>query len=162
MGYICSCQCFTSQNLERKRLLHKKIVFAFSNHHQCPWAPLVSHRAACLLCFIENFLPASPAARERGRGGGATQIQRLICLLVKRNSRPHFLMRALIKPGGVWPENGRGSEEILWPRRDKDPAMRIGGYPTGVKTRLAEAAKCIKCISGGSDSLLSLPQIDLY
>lgn len=26
----------------------------------------MSHRAACLLCFIENFLPASPAAEERG------------------------------------------------------------------------------------------------
>lgn len=111
--YLLLSGCFTSPNLERKRLLHEKIVFAFSNQHQCPWAPLVSHRAACLLCFIENFLPASPAAGERVGRGGATPIQRLICLLVKRNSRPHFLMRALIKSGGVWPENGRGSDEIL-------------------------------------------------
>lgn len=69
---------------------------------ECPEAPLVSYQAACLLCFIENFLPASPAAGEGGRRGGATQIQRLICLLVKRSSRLHFLMRALIKSGGVW------------------------------------------------------------
>ena len=107
--YLLLSGCFTSPNLERKRLLHEKIVFAFSNQHQCPWAPLVSHRAACPLCFIENFLPASPAAGgERAGRGGATPIQRLICLLVKRNSRPHFLMRALIKSGGVWPENGEG------------------------------------------------------
>lgn len=106
--YLLLSGCFTSLNLETQLLLQQKIVFAFSNQHQCPWAPLVSHRAACLLCFIENFLPASPAGRERGRRGGATQIQRLICLLAKRNSRPHFLMRALIKSGGVWPENERG------------------------------------------------------
>lgn len=34
---------------------------------------------------------------KRGRRGGATRIQRLICLLVKRSSGLHFLMRALIK-----------------------------------------------------------------
>lgn len=95
--------CFTSPNLEWKRTLRQKIAFAFSNQHQCPWAPLVSHRAACLLCFIENFPPASPAARVgvgglgEEDGGGATPIQRLICLLAKRNSRPYFLMRSLIK-----------------------------------------------------------------
>lgn len=102
--YLLPSGCFTSPNLEWKRTLRQKIAFAFSNQHQCPWAPLVSHRAACLLCFIENFPPASPAARVWVRGvwgeedgGGATPIQRLICLLAKRNSRPYFLMRSLIK-----------------------------------------------------------------
>lgn len=136
MGYICSCQgVSTSPNLEWKWILQEKIVFAFSNQHQCLWAPLVSHRAACLLCFIENFLPASPAAGERGRRGGATQIQRLICLLVKRNSRPHFLMRALIKSEGDWPENGRGGTKRYYDKWEIRflPSIAIGHHSTGVK-----------------------------
>lgn len=148
--YMLLPGCFTSPNLERKRLLQQKIVFAFSNQHQCPWAPLVSHRAACLLCFIENFLPASPAAGERGRRGGATQTQRLICLLVKRNSGPHFLMRALIKSGGVWPENGRGGEQRDTVTRGEIrflPSVARRGYSTGVKPQ-QKTAMCIKCISG--------------
>lgn len=72
--YLVLSGPFTSPNLERKPLLHEKIVFAFSNQHQCPWAPLVSHRTACLLCFIENFLPAPPAAGGR-RGGGEEPLQ---------------------------------------------------------------------------------------
>lgn len=71
--YLLPSGCFTSPNLEWKRTLGKKIAFAFSNQHQCPWAPLVSHRAACLLCFIENFPPASPAARVGVGVGGALQ-----------------------------------------------------------------------------------------
>lgn len=138
MGYICSCQgVSTSPNLEWKWIRQEKIVFAFSNQHQCLWALLVSHRAACLLCFIENFLPASPAARERGRRGGTTQIQRLICLLVKRNSRPHFLMRALIKSEGVWPENGSGGGGAQryydeWEIRFL-PSTDMGHHPASVK-----------------------------
>lgn len=116
--YLLLSGCFASPNLERKQLLQQNIVFAFSNQHQCPWAPLVSHRAACLLCFIENFLPASRAAAERGRRGGATRIQRLICLLVKRNSGLHFLMRALIKSRGVWP----GKDKISAKRGDLRPS----------------------------------------
>lgn len=53
--------------------------------------------------FFQLLQQPEREGREGGRRGGATQIQRLICLLVKRNSRPHFLMRALIKSGGVWP-----------------------------------------------------------
>lgn len=58
--------------------------------------------------FHWEFSSSFSSSRREGRRGGATQIQRLICLLVKRNSRLHFLMRALIKSGGVWPENGGG------------------------------------------------------
>lgn len=58
-----------SGRLAKFRMEKKKRVFAFSNQHRCPWAPLVSHRAACRLCFIQNILPASPAAGGEGEEG---------------------------------------------------------------------------------------------
>lgn len=125
--YLLLTACLTCPNLDGKQLLPWKIVFAFANQRQCPWARLVSHRAACLLCFIENFPPASLAAGERGRRGGATRIQRLICLLVKRSSGLHFLMRALIKSGGFWPGKdtifGQANERPQWSKRVSKPKL---------------------------------------
>lgn len=96
---------------------------------------------------------------EWGRRGGATPIQRLICLFVKRNSRPHFLMEALIKLRGVglvWPgSEGRaggggggycGEEQIRLL-----PSVAIWGPPIGVKALMTNRNGWIRGVAGWGD-----------
>lgn len=108
-----------------------------------------------------------------GRRGGATQIQRLICLLVKRNSRPHFLMRALIKSGGVWPWEwkcgggcGGCCREILWRGGEIRflPSVAIWEHPTGVKKKTRKKKKPLNALNVflGRKRRADLPGIDLY
>lgn len=105
--YLLLSGCFTYLNLEWHWTLQSKKSICLLQSTTMPlgsaWEP-----SNCMSpLFHWEFSSSFSSSQRRGGGrGGATQIQRLICLLEKRNSRSHFLMRALIKSGGIWTQNG--------------------------------------------------------